>query len=86
MAKRKYDRAIAIGDSDAATQWLSEYQRVATKQAEMRAKPELQTVTSARMVQEIPLFSTSTAGMESGMSDEDINELIEFGPAPQLGS
>ena len=76
-AQRKYQRAQKSGDSDAAQIWLAEYQRIAVKQQEMRAMPELQTVTTARAVIETPIFSTSTAGQVEvaegrGLKAEDI--------------
>ena len=87
-AKRKYQKAVSVGDTTQANQWLTEYNAIAERMAEMRAKPQVQTVTQARVLAEVPLFSTSTSGQESSMiddlddledlGDDDINEMISF--------
>ena len=87
-AKRKYQKAVSVGDTVQANQWLSEYNAIAERMAEMRAKPQVQTVTQARILEEVPLFSTSTSGKENSMivdlddlddlEDDDINEMISF--------
>jgi hypothetical protein len=86
VAKRKYDRAIAVGDSDAAEGWLRQYQELTAKQAEMRARPVIQTFTESRELTESraavadeapPIFSPRTYGPTdiAGMG-EDLEDLL----------
>lgn len=83
-AKAKVTRAHAIGDTDAANAWLGEYNAIAAKMAEMRAMPTVETVVQARILEQVPLFQTSTAGKEErDMSDEEVLEDI-FPPASSV--